>query len=226
MLREDEANTSAGNCETAVTRKKDGSFLPLPWPARRALGSQAPSPASRGSRCPGSQPAPAAPRPKCGRQTSKIRTIAECPAPHADNEAARLDIRGQVGEWKAGCLSFGKVVKLEHLEVTHQDETWSLALWQSVEILPWLFAGRFRITAGALLFDDQHSRPEEVKDTGAVIQLGNMFLIPRYALPLDTEDVEEVVAEGVRLALLVSRVPSLIHELGGASTNLVPRQAH
>ena len=70
--------------------------------------------------------------------------VAERPALHPEDEAERLDMRGQVREREGDGLPLVQVVKLEGLEVAHQDEARALAFRQRVEILPGLFVAAFR----------------------------------------------------------------------------------
>ena len=53
-----------------------------------------------------------------------------------------------------------------------------------------------------------------------------MLLVAGYRAPPDAENIEELVVEALRLALLVRRVPPLVGESGGTGTNFVPGQAH
>ncbi len=86
--------------------------------------------------------------------------VAEGSALHAEDEAERLDVRGQVRERESDELPLVEVVKLEGLEVAHQNVARALALGQRVEILPGLFECCRQIAPGALLFDDEHAGPE------------------------------------------------------------------
>ena len=73
-------------------------------------------------------------------------------------------------------------------------------LGQRVEITPGLLVGLGEIAPGALLFDDQDARPEEVDEAGAIVELGYMLFVAGHAAPPDPEDLEEVVVEALRLA--------------------------
>ena len=100
--------------------------------------------------------------------------VAERPALHAEDEAERLDMRGQVRQREGNGLALVQIVKLEGLEVAHQDEARALAVRQRVEILPGLFVRLAEIAPGALLFDDQYARPEQVDEARTVVQLRDM----------------------------------------------------
>ena len=51
-------------------------------------------------------------------------------------------------------------------------------------------------------------------------------LVAGYRAPPDAENLEEIIVEALRLALLVRGVGPFADEFGGARTNLVPGQAH
>ena len=86
--------------------------------------------------------------------------IAELPALDAEDETERLDMRGQVREGEDDNLPLVQIVKLEGLEVAHQDVSRAVALGQRVEILSGLSIGLAEIASGALLLDDEDTRPE------------------------------------------------------------------
>ncbi|MCY4269798.1 MAG: hypothetical protein OXE80_06475 [Gammaproteobacteria bacterium] len=161
-----------------------------------------------------------------GRLDVRRVLITEGPALHAEDEAERLHMLGQFrqGEGDRGALV--EVAKLESLEVAQQDEARAVALGQGVEVIPSLFPGHIQIAPGALLFDQQNARPEQVDEAGAVAEFGDMRLVTRHRPPPDAEYLEEVVVEALGLALLVGRVAPGVGELGGAGANFVPGQAH
>ena len=64
---------------------------------------------------------------------------------------------GQVREREGHNLPLVQIVKLEGLEVAHQDKARALAFRQRVKILPGLFVRFAEIAPGALLFDEQHA---------------------------------------------------------------------
>ena len=90
--------------------------------------------------------------------------IAEGPALHAEDEAERLDMSGQVRQREGDDLPFVQIVKLVSLKVAHQDVARALARGQRVEILPSLLVCCRQIASGALLLDDQHAWPEEIDE--------------------------------------------------------------
>ena len=148
--------------------------------------------------------------------------VAEGPALHAEDETERLDMGGQIRQREGDDLPLVQIVKLEGLEVADQDVARAVVLGQRVKILPGLFVGRLQVTPGALLFDKQHARPEQVDEAGTIVQLRDMRLVARDVPPPHPEHVEEGVLEALRLALLVGRVPPFIGEGGGAGADLVP----
>ncbi len=83
-----------------------------------------------------------------------------------------------------------------------------------------------QITRGALLFDDQDPRPEEVDVSVAFAQLSDMRLVARDLPPLNAEDIEEIVVEASHLALRVRRIPPVRGESRRSGPDLVPRQAY
>ena len=152
--------------------------------------------------------------------------IAECPALHAEDKAERLDMAGQVREREADHFAFTEIVKLERPEIADEDVAGALLLGQGVEILSRLSVGLVEITPGALLLDDQHAGPEQVDETGAVAELGDMLLVAGDRSPPDAEHLEKVVVEALRLAGLVGGVAPFAGEGGGPDVDLVPGQAH
>ncbi len=97
-------------------------------------------------------------------------------------------------------------MKLEGLEVTHQDVARALAFRQRVEIPSGLFVRFAEIAPRALLFDEQHPRPEQVDEARVVVEFGDVLLVAGDLTLAFSEDLEEVVVEALRLALLVRRV--------------------
>ena len=135
-------------------------------------------------------------------------------------------MRGQIRKREGDGLALVQIVKLEGLEVAHQDEARALAFRQRVEILPGLFVRFAEIAPGALLFDEQHARPEQVDEARTVVEPRDMRLVSRDVPTPYPEHVEEGVVEALRLALLVGRVLPVLGKDSGAGANLVPRQAH
>ena len=117
-------------------------------------------------------------------------------------------------------------MKLEGLEIAHQDVARTVAIGQRVEILPGLPVRFVEIAPGALLLDDQHAWPEQIDKAPAVAELGDMLLVACDGSAADIEHLEEIVVEALRLALLVCRVPPRLGEGRGAHAHLVPREAH
>ena len=152
--------------------------------------------------------------------------IAECPAPHAEDEAERLDVAGQFLKREADLFAFAEIVKLERLEIADEDVAGALVFGQGVEILPGLPVGLAEIATGALLLDDQDAGPEEIDEAGAVVELGDVVLVAGDRAPPDAEHPEEVVVEALRLAGLVLGLAPFAGEFGGPDADLVPGQAH
>ena len=68
-------------------------------------------------------------------------------------------------------------MKLEGLEVAHEDAARAVALGKRIEILYVLSVRLAKITPGALLLDDQDARPEQVDEARAIVELGDMLLV-------------------------------------------------
>ena len=117
-------------------------------------------------------------------------------------------------------------MKLEGLEVARQDVAGAFVLRKRVEILPGLTVGAGEIAPGALLLDDQDARPEQVHEPRPVVQLAHMLLVARDGTALHPEDLEEVVVEALRLALLVGRVGPRVRKFCRPHANFVPGQPH
>ncbi|MGQ4809602.1 hypothetical protein NKDENANG_03025 [Candidatus Entotheonellaceae bacterium PAL068K] len=152
--------------------------------------------------------------------------VAEGAALHAQDEAERFDMAGQVGEREGNGLTLVEIVQLKGLEVADQNVAGAVALGECVEIRPGLIVGAAKVAPGALLLDDQDTRPEQVDKAGAVVQFRHMRLVTRDSAAADPEYLEELVVEALRLALLIGRVPPFLGKTGGTGANLVPRQAH
>ena len=86
--------------------------------------------------------------------------IAEGPALNAEDEAERLDVRGQVRQCKRDGFSLVEVAKFEGLEVADQNVARAVAFGQRVEILLRLLASERQVAPRALLLDDQYAGPE------------------------------------------------------------------
>ena len=152
--------------------------------------------------------------------------IAERAALHADDEPELLDVPGQVGEGEAGLLAFVAVEQLERLEVAQQLVAGAFPFGQRVEVGAGLLASGGQVTAGALLLDQQHARPEQVDEAGRVVEPVDVLLVPGDGTALDAEDLEERVVEALGLALLVRGVGPLAGEVAGAGADLVPGKPH
>ena len=152
--------------------------------------------------------------------------VAEGPARDPEDEAELLDVRRQRVEPEGHLVPLEEVVELEVLEVADQDVARPLALGERVEVAAGLFVGRRQVAPGALLLDDQDSRPEEVNEAAGVVELFDPLLVAGDRLPAHPEDAEEVVVKALGLALLVTRVRPLPGEGRGAGADLVPGEAH
>src|SRR3546814_17456017 len=74
---------------------------------------------------------------------------------------------------------------------------------------------------------DLHARPEQV-DESALVALDqfDLLLEHRDALPIDAEDVEELVIEALRLTLFVMRVLPPLRKAARPPANFLPTEPH
>ena len=152
--------------------------------------------------------------------------VAKAPPLHSDDESEGLDLRGEIGKREGHRRALGKIVQLEGLEVADQDVPGPLVFRQRVEVLPRLAVRGIEVTACTLLLHDQDTRPEEVDEPEAVVELRDVLFVARHAAAAHAEDLEEVVVEALRFALLVRGIPPITGERGRADTDFVPRQSH
>ena len=142
---------------------------------------------------------------------------------HAQDEAERFDVAGQVGQGEARLAALVTVEQRERLKVAQQLVARPVAFGQRVEIRPGLLAGGGQAAAGALLFDQQHAGPEQVDPAVGIVDPLDVLLVARDGAPPHPEDLEEVVVEALRLALLVGRVLPRLGKGRGAGAYLIPR---
>ena len=90
--------------------------------------------------------------------------VPERPALHPEDEAERLDMARQFRERERDGLPLVKIVQLECLEVAYQNVAGMVTLGQCEQIVDRLAVGFLQVAPGALLLDDQHTRPELVRD--------------------------------------------------------------
>ena len=163
---------------------------------------------------------------KFGRRDVDRVLVQEGLALHAHDEAEGLHVGGKVPEVEGDGLLLVEVAEGEVLEVAYEDVPGFFVLRQGIEVGACLLVGVFEVAPGALLLDDEHAGPEQVDEAGIVVQLPHVFFVAGHAPPPHAEDMEEVVVEGLRLALLVGRVAPLACESRGARADLVPGKAH
>ena len=75
------------------------------------------------------------------------------------------------------------------------------------------------------LFDEQHTRPEQVDEARAVDELRDMRLVSRDVLTPHPDHVEEGVVEALRFAVLAGNVLPVVSKGGRVHANLIPRPA-
>lgn len=99
-------------------------------------------------------------------------------------------------------------MKLEGLEVAHEDAGRAAALGKRIETLHVLSVSLAEITPSAVMLDDQDARPEQVDETRAVGELGDMLLVTCRGLAWDIEHLEGIIATALRRAPFVSPRPA------------------
>ena len=160
-----------------------------------------------------------------GLDVSRI-LIPEGPALHAEDEAEHLDVGRQVRKCEGGCFTLVQIVKLKGLEVADQNVAGTLILRQGVEVFSGLVIGSVEVAAGAFLLNDKDARPEQVNEPRPVIQLFHVLFVPGYGATFDTENLEEIIVEALRLAFFVARGCPLAGKGCGSSAYFVPGQSH
>ncbi len=141
---------------------------------------------------------------------------------HTEDEPERLHVGRQVRQREGDRLPLAKIVKLEGPEIAHQNVARAVALGQGIEIPPGLFVGPGKIPPGTLLLDDQYAGPEQVDVAVAVVQFPDVLLVSGDRTPPHAENLEKVVVETLSLALLVSRIPPPVGEVGSPGANFIP----
>ena len=142
------------------------------------------------------------------------------------DKAKLLRVLGQVGQSEKRAFPLVQVVQLKGLEVADQDVARALLLGQGVEIVAGLPVGAGEVAPGAFLLDQQHAGPEQVDEAGRFVEALDALLIASDGAPLDTEDIEEVVVEAVRLSFLIGCVLPLFDKCRGPDADFIPGEAH
>jgi hypothetical protein len=76
------------------------------------------------------------------------------------------------------------------------------------------------------LLDEKDAFPEEIKEAALAAKLFDRLLEACDFAPLNAEDVEKIIVEALRLALLVFGPSPLLGEAGGAGADFIPGEAH
>jgi hypothetical protein len=122
----------------------------------------------------------------------------------AEDEGEVLNIVLEVGEQESPLAPFLQVEQVPALEVAGQNVSWPLRLREPVVVIKGLVARLAKIETGGLLLDDERARPEQVDEALLVArQVLDPLLIGGDLAAADAEAIEEVVVEGLGLALLV-----------------------
>ena len=142
------------------------------------------------------------------------------------DEGEGLDMLAQIGQREAGGPARLAVEQFEGPEIADQLVAGLLGLGQRVEIAAGLGGGRFQVAAGGFLLDDQGAGPEQVDEAAGIVEAGDLFLVAGDGGAGGAEKLEELVVEGLGLALFMRRVAVAAGELRGAHPDLVPRKFH
>lgn len=88
--------------------------------------------------------------------------------------------------------------------------------------------GAGQVAALALLFDDQGAGPEQVDEAVGArgVERADALFVDGDLFAGDAEDPEELVVEGLGLALLVALALPVLSEAGGVGADFGPAQAH
>lgn len=97
-------------------------------------------------------------------------------------------------------------------------------VFQAGEIVVGLLAGANEVAAGALLLHQQDALPEQVDEAAFLAQQADRLLESRDLAAADPKDLEEVVVETLRLALLIVGIGPFARELSGAGANFIPAE--
>ena len=133
---------------------------------------------------------------------------------------------GQIGQRELDAFPQVKIMKLKVLEVADQNIAGTLELGQCVKIRTRLFVCLGEVMTGALLFHQQHTRPEQINEAGPIVQFLHMLLIARDRATADVKDLEEIVIEALRLAFFVMGIRPLAGKAPRPDADLVPGQSH
>ena len=152
--------------------------------------------------------------------------IAESPLPDAKNESEILHVLGKLPQSKTNAGAFFQIVQLERLEIAYQDISGKLMLLKAGKVVQGLFLGAREIPAGTLLLDEEHAFPEQVDEASLVTKFLDGFLEAGDAAARDAENLEKLVVEGLAFPTFVVGMVPFLGKAGGASSDLVPTEAH
>ena len=152
--------------------------------------------------------------------------VAEGAPLHTQDEPEALHLLRQIRQAERHHAALVQVPQHKRAEIANQDVAGSLTLLEGIEVVVGLLRRLLQVPPRALLLHQQHTGPEQVDETRAVVQLPHVGLVARYCPTLHPEHREEVVVKTLGFPLLVGGPAPAAGEGGRAAANFVPRQAH
>src|SRR5579862_38706 len=116
-----------------------------------------------------------------------------------------------------------QVIQLECLKITDKNVPRQLRFLDTRKIVQGLLFSLCDLSAGALLFDEQHSFPEEIDKSVLTIQFLDRLFKARNTPARYTEYLEKFIVKSLGLAFFIARVLPLIREVGSSRANFIPR---
>ncbi|TRW14020.1 hypothetical protein FMM06_09780 [Glacieibacterium frigidum] len=146
--------------------------------------------------------------------------------PPPQHEGEGLDMLGQVGEPEDERRpALFEVEEVPRLEIAGQQIARVIArLLQPGDVVERLAARFAEIEARTFLLDEQHAGPEQVDEAVFLGVQADAVLVGGEAQPVDAEDAEELVVEGLGVAVFVAAFGVALRKGHRARSNNVPTQ--
>ena len=157
----------------------------------------------------------------CGQDIDRVLVL-EDPPFDADDEAERLHVGRQIRQGEANLFPRVQICQVKRLEIADQDVSGELVVLQPRKVVQRLLPRSDQIAPAGLLFNEEFALPEQVDEALLLSQLFDRLLECRDLAPLDPEQLEELVVEGLGVAPLVSGLGPVSREGRCAGTDLVP----